>query len=159
MPTQNQIRLICKNSDSYETAEHVDLIFTQVYAELLIKRHLGILTPMVLMGRPGKELYRLSSMLHPVGKMFVPKVHYLYTYMLGDLDIRLADYAPENGFWPLDFCVDVLDQTTEPGDLVLDPFMGRGTVGRAAKQLGRRFIGIDKNPERVKMAEEYIWKS
>ncbi len=33
-----------------------------------------------------------------------------------------------------------------PGDLVLDPFMGSGTPGVAAIELGRRFVGIELNP-------------
>lgn len=32
---------------------------------------------------------------------------------------------------------------TNPGDMVLDPFMGTGTVGAVAKRNGRNFIGID----------------
>jgi DNA modification methylase len=43
----------------------------------------------------------------------------------------------------------------EPG-IVLDPFMGSGTVGVVAKRLGRNFIGIELNPEYVKIAEERI---
>jgi DNA modification methylase len=39
----------------------------------------------------------------------------------------------------------------EPG-IVLDPFMGSGTTALVAVKLGRRFIGIDTNPEYVKMA-------
>ncbi len=43
-----------------------------------------------------------------------------------------------------------------PGDLVLDPFAGSGTVGVVAKRHGRRFIGTELNPEYAVMAERRI---
>lgn len=36
-----------------------------------------------------------------------------------------------------------IQNLTDPGDLVLDPFMGSGTTGVAALQEGRRFIGVE----------------
>jgi modification methylase len=50
----------------------------------------------------------------------------------------------------------VLLATTNPGDLVLDPFFGTGTTGAVAKRLGRRFIGIEQDPEYVRIAKERI---
>jgi DNA modification methylase len=41
-------------------------------------------------------------------------------------------------------------------DLVLDPFAGAGTTGVAAIQSGRKFIGVELNPEYVKIANERI---
>lgn len=44
---------------------------------------------------------------------------------------------------------------SEPG-LVLDPFMGAGTTALAAENLGRDWLGIDLNPEFVRLAEERL---
>lgn len=40
----------------------------------------------------------------------------------------------------------VLLASTRPGDLVIDPFFGTGTTGAAAKKLGRRYLGIERDP-------------
>ncbi|MFQ8430065.1 site-specific DNA-methyltransferase [Amaricoccus sp. W119] len=40
----------------------------------------------------------------------------------------------------------VLVASTNPGDIVLDPFFGTGTTGAVAKRLGRHFIGIERDP-------------
>jgi DNA modification methylase len=42
---------------------------------------------------------------------------------------------------------------TEPG-IVLDPFAGAGTTCMVAKDLGRRFIGLDLNPDYVALAQK-----
>ena len=39
--------------------------------------------------------------------------------------------------------------STHPGDFVLDPFFGSGTVGVVARRLGRRYVGIELNPSYV----------
>lgn len=43
-----------------------------------------------------------------------------------------------------------------PGETVLDPFMGSGTTGVACVHEGRRFIGIEKNPEYFAIACDRI---
>src|SRR5205085_3296187 len=50
----------------------------------------------------------------------------------------------------------VLLASTRPGDLVLDPFFGIGTTGAVAKRLGRRFIGIERDPGYVAVARRRI---
>lgn len=42
------------------------------------------------------------------------------------------------------------------GDLVLDPFIGSGTTGLVASLMQRRFVGIELNPDYVKIAERRI---
>lgn len=44
---------------------------------------------------------------------------------------------------PLPLMRELVSLFTDPGDLVLDPFMGSGTTAAACKQLGRRCIGIE----------------
>jgi site-specific DNA-methyltransferase (adenine-specific) len=46
--------------------------------------------------------------------------------------------------------------STRPGDIVLDPFFGSGTVGLVAEALGRRYLGIELNPEYVALAVRRI---
>jgi site-specific DNA-methyltransferase (adenine-specific) len=43
------------------------------------------------------------------------------------------------------------------GDTVLDPFMGSGTTGKMAKQLGRNFIGIELDKEYFEIAKKRIY--
>ena len=45
---------------------------------------------------------------------------------------------------------------SKPGDTVLDPFCGSGTVGAVCKRLGREFFGIDLNPAYCELAERRI---
>lgn len=45
---------------------------------------------------------------------------------------------------------------TNPGDLVLDPFMGSGTTGVACANLGRRFIGIERDEKYYRIAKQRI---
>jgi modification methylase len=45
---------------------------------------------------------------------------------------------------------------TEVGDLILDPFFGSGTTGAVAKKLGRDYIGIDSDPNYVKLANRRL---
>jgi DNA modification methylase len=50
----------------------------------------------------------------------------------------------------------VILATSNPGDLVLDPFFGTGTTGAVAKKLGRHFIGIEREARYIRGAEARI---
>ncbi len=50
----------------------------------------------------------------------------------------------------------ILVATTNPGDVVLDPFFGTGTTGAVAKKLGREFIGIEREAEYRAVAEKRL---
>jgi modification methylase len=50
----------------------------------------------------------------------------------------------------------VLLSSSNPGDVVLDPFFGTGTTGAVAKKLGRHFIGLERDPTYAKAARARI---
>jgi modification methylase len=50
----------------------------------------------------------------------------------------------------------ILVGTTNPGDVVLDPFFGTGTTGAVAKMLGRHYIGIEREESYLRVAEKRL---
>jgi modification methylase len=52
----------------------------------------------------------------------------------------------------------VLLATTNPGDVVLDPFFGTGTTGAVARRLGRKWIGIERDKDYAAVARARIDK-
>ncbi len=52
----------------------------------------------------------------------------------------------------------VILASTKPGDIILDPFFGTGTTGAAAKRLGRRYVGIEREEGYAKLAKDRIAK-
>lgn len=53
---------------------------------------------------------------------------------------------------PVSLMAELVADFTCPDEVILDPFMGSGTTGVAALNAGRRFIGIEKNPEYFELA-------
>jgi site-specific DNA-methyltransferase (adenine-specific) len=50
----------------------------------------------------------------------------------------------------------LINQSTEPNDIVIDPFMGSGSTGIASVKLGRNFIGNDIGSEALKVARDRL---
>jgi modification methylase len=50
----------------------------------------------------------------------------------------------------------VILAASRPEDLVLDPFCGTGTTGAVAKRLGRRFVGVERDPHYGEAAKKRI---
>jgi len=53
----------------------------------------------------------------------------------------------------------LIESVTQPGDTILDPFMGSGTTGVAAMLTGRKFIGIELDAGYFQIAEQRIAKA
>jgi modification methylase len=50
----------------------------------------------------------------------------------------------------------VILSSTHPGDVILDPFFGSGTTGAVAKKLHRRWIGIERRPDYIQVAQQRL---
>lgn len=60
---------------------------------------------------------------------------------------------------PVELMAHYIENSSRPGDLVTDPFMGSGTTGVAATKLGRRFIGVEIDVGHFETACERISKT
>jgi len=57
---------------------------------------------------------------------------------------------------PLALLERIINASSNPGDVVLDPFCGCGTAVHAAQKLGRRWIGIDITPLAISLVEKRL---
>lgn len=61
--------------------------------------------------------------------------------------------------FPTDLIRPCIQISSRPGDFILDPFFGSGTVGVASQEEDRRYIGIELNPEYVALAARRLQQS
>ena len=59
---------------------------------------------------------------------------------------RWARFGPYYAMFPVEFAFDVVQNYSNKGDLILDPFAGRGSSIYAGGVLGRHSLGIEINP-------------
>ena len=75
----------------------------------------------------------------------------VFGYSVGKND-KTAHNAP----FPEALARDHILSWSNEGDIVLDPFSGSGTTAKMAKHNGRRYIGIEVNPDYVAIAEKRL---
>jgi len=57
---------------------------------------------------------------------------------------------------PVELMCELIERFTQPGDTILDPFMGSGTTGVACVKTGRNFIGIEIDKGYFDIAQKRI---
>jgi DNA modification methylase len=70
--------------------------------------------------------------------------------------IHPANHPKHPAVFPLELAEKVIKYYSFKKDVVLDPFAGTGTVGKAAIKLGRRFVLFEQDPEYLKIIQEEI---
>lgn len=79
----------------------------------------------------------------------------VYTHLTNQRD-RDGRHPTEK---PIPLMRELLQDFTNPGQTILDPFMGSGTTGVACAKMGRKFIGIELDPKYFDIACERIEKA
>jgi DNA modification methylase len=79
-------------------------------------------------------------------------------------DIQIVkNVSKEKGNHPCPVPIRLMERiillTTEPGDMVLDPFVGEGTTAIAAQQSERRYIGVELSPDYAETARRRLEES
>ena len=89
----------------------------------------------------------------------------------GKLKNPVPDFSPRNNIWkyitsqngykhpapfPEQLVIDNILTWSNPGDIILDPFMGSGTTARASIKTGRKYIGFEISQEYVDIANKSI---
>lgn len=71
--------------------------------------------------------------------------------------VQTPNMTPHCSTFPLDLPMQCIQAAgVEKQSIILDPFMGSGTTGKAALMLGHRFIGFELDREMCKIATSYI---
>ena len=73
--------------------------------------------------------------------------------LMSSIDPQRVGYPPQK---PIALLARIIKASSNPGDIVLDPFAGSGTTLEAAQALGRHWIGIDQNPEAIDIIEQRL---
>jgi len=80
----------------------------------------------------------------------------IWAYVTGPMSASDPYARLHPAIFPEKLAEDHIISWTNPGDLVLDPFLGSGTTAKMALKNGRNFVGVEKSPEYVEIAKKRI---
>lgn len=86
-----------------------------------------------------------------------PKRRNVWTYLVGGGNTTSDKYAYQHpAMFPEQLAADHIISWSNPGDVVLDPFLGSGTTAKMAVLNGRRYIGFEISADYVEIAKRRI---
>lgn len=134
-----------------------DFVFTDLYGPLPTQ----LLDKPMIINLIGKGKWRLAQRW--IGGRELIQIsewepcNHVYVVNMEVKPVDLSDLEPDHGFFPLALPMRLLSAFGPPWKAtVYDGCMGRGTVGKAALELGYDYVGVDINPKRVEMAVAYL---
>lgn len=109
--------------------------------------------------KKGKHVFNYEAMKNghfPEDRLKVPDKQMRSVWSIGTPQNGEKIYGKHPAQKSLRLLERIILASTNPSDLVLDPFMGSGTTGVAAIKFGRRFIGIEKEKDYLEVAVKRI---
>ncbi len=119
--------------------------FNRLFSWTVIRNELGLLDPMLSSEVPVKEWLPTDFRLEETT---------LWRFPARGRWANHTSYYPGN--WPPQVARNLIVRFSKPGDVILDPFVGGGTTLIEALLLERHSIGLDINPQAVRIAEARI---
>lgn len=106
--------------------------------DIAVEARTGAVRKLIDYRKPTPTTYNASKV--PGNVWYFPRVRY-----------RMDEYEEHPSQKPEALLERIIRASSNPGDLVLDPFAGTFTTGAVAKRLGRRFVGIEREREFIKI--------
>jgi DNA modification methylase len=93
---------------------------------------------------------------HPLSKYPKKGINYIHNFV--ETNVARSD-GDSSAPFPFDLAEFLIDIYSNIGDVVLDPFLGRGTTASVAKKMGRVYSGIELNPKYFEKASKLVKKT
>ena len=138
---EGNIIVFCKPENQFKNLTVSEYLFwIKMPSTKNYLKHCGRFVEMILVHRPPLATF---NMLH-------------WSQMIGVYDDRLIHPTVHPYEKPVSLMERLIRIYTNPGDTILDPYMGSGTTGVAAVRLGRSFVGIEIETNHYLTAKERI---
>lgn len=142
-----------KNEDRLYTLEHEGVVYAPSTGWRLSKEELDSLIednriyfPSKPNANPYKKIYKHESKGKPCTDLWD--------------DVHSIAMGSESRVYPTQkptsLLKRIIEMSTDEGDVVLDPVAGSGTTGKAAKELNRKFVLIDCNPDAIALMKKAL---
>ena len=144
----HQVILYYSKTDTYK--------FNVVYTDYSVTTNIDQILQERERSLSGKVIYKRDErggIVQAKEKQGVPLSDVWYIPFLNPKARERTGYPTQK---PIELLERIIKISTNEDDYVLDPFCGSGTTLAAAKLLNRKFIGIDTNPEAIRLTSERL---
>lgn len=151
------VRVYHGKAEDWDGGESIDLVFTNPYGPMpAALRDTPALYHQWVHRKPELERWVGRGDLELVGTWNDGREAF-WCANLPCIPVDVSEFRPEHGGWyPLELVRRLLAVYGQPGMTIFDGFMGRGTVGKVARELGMNYVGVEELAAHLGLAVEYL---